>query len=50
MVDFFIGAADDKQTYGSIPYLHIWNAHILEHVIASAFENFSGRLSDTLSR
>jgi hypothetical protein len=47
---FFIGAVDDKQAYGSIPYLHVWNTHILEDVVKTAFnKGFANRLSETLT-
>jgi hypothetical protein len=47
---FFIGKANDKDTYGSMSYIDSWNVHILEHVIRSSFKKGIIKLSDFLKR
>ncbi len=45
---FVIGAQQDKRVYGSASYIHVWNTHILEHVIRGGFKKGVSKLSDYL--
>lgn len=45
---FVIGAQNDKKVYGSASYIHVWNTHILEHVIRGGFKKGVSKLSDYL--
>ncbi|MCX7164790.1 MAG: hypothetical protein NTV11_00765 [Rhodocyclales bacterium] len=45
---FVIGAQNDKKIYSSASYIHVWNAHILEHVVRGGFKKGISKLSDYL--
>jgi hypothetical protein len=45
---FVIGKRDDKKVYGSASYIHMWNTHIIEHVIRGGVKKGVRKLSDYL--
>lgn len=45
---FQIQAKDDSQTYVRLPYIHVPNVHLLEHIIRWAFKEGASSLSDVL--
>jgi hypothetical protein len=45
---YWIGSQSDSKVYESMPYLHTWNVHLLEHLISMKFKSGDRKLSDLL--
>jgi hypothetical protein len=45
---FGIVKRDDKKVYGGASYIHVWNTHIVEHLIRGGFKKGIRKLSDYL--